>query len=431
LFFRLTAGSVLKLRDAVITGIGLVSPIGVGRAAFWKSLLGGVSGVRELADVGEQSLASKIGGQIVDFEPKEYVRPRKSLKVMSREIQFAYAAADLAWQDAGLSELPVDPDRVGVICGCETLYSDITELVPVYKSCMPERNGNFDFSRWGQQGMGELFPLWMLKFLPNMPACHISIARDARGPCNSIISGDVSSLLAVIEGVIAVRRSLADVMLVGGVGSRLQPTALAWRGDAFVSRRNGDPAAACRPFDARRDGMVNAEGAAFLVLECAAHARRRGAEPLARFVGSGNCFEAPGAEGLVSGKAIRRSIAQAAGCAGWGEKDVGHVNAHGLSTVEDDRVEAQAIRAALGDVPVVAPKSYFGNVGAGTGAMELAVSVLALHAGVVPPTLNYEEPDPACPVRVIAGEPQPVRVPTAIALNQTRLGQAVAVAIAR
>jgi 3-oxoacyl-[acyl-carrier-protein] synthase II len=375
------------LRNVVFTGIGIVSPIGVGRDAFWTSLLKGASGIRPLPEFADSNLPSRIGGQVVDFDPKEYVRPRKSLKVMSREIQFAYAAADLAWQDARLGEGAVDPDRVGVICGCDMLYSDYSEIVPVYKASMEQ--GNFDFARWGTRGMEELFPLWMLKFLPNMPACHISIARDARGPCNSIILGEVSSLLAVMEGAAAISRGLADIMVVGGVGTRLHPTSLVWRGDANVSHRNDEPEKACRPFDANRDGQVNSEGAALLILEGEGHAHRRGAEPLARLAGAGTCFEPTNTKGRVTGRGIRRSIELALESAGWQAGNVGHVNAHGLSTSEDDAIEAMSINSMLSDVPVTAPKSYFGNVGAGTGAMELAVSILALHNGLVPPTLNY------------------------------------------
>jgi 3-oxoacyl-[acyl-carrier-protein] synthase II len=417
------------LRNVVFTGIGTVSPIGLGRYAFWHSLMEGVSGVRPLPQMADSNLPSRIGGQVVDFEPKEFVRPRKSLKVMSREIQLAFAAAELAWQDAGLGEHATDPERFGVICGCDMLYSDLAEMAPVYLACMPQ--GAFDFARWGTHGKAELFPLWMLKFLPNMPACHISIARDARGPCNSILLAEVSSLVAVLEGAAAIRRGVADMMLVGGVGTRLHPTSLVWRGDANVSHRNEDPAAACRPFDASRDGQVNGEGAALLVLESEEHAHRRGARPLARLVGGGNCFESPDAEGRVTGRGIRRSIGHALEAAGWKASDVGHVNAHGLSTREDDAVEAQAIAALLGDVPVTAPKSYFGNLGAGTGTMELAASILALGEGVVPPTLNYDTPDPACPVQVVAGEPRPVGLRTAISVNQARMGQAVALAIER
>jgi 3-oxoacyl-[acyl-carrier-protein] synthase II len=417
------------LRNVVFTGIGIVSPIGVGRAAFWGSLQERASGIRVLPDFADSCLPSRIGGRIVDFEPKAYVRPRKSLKVMSREIQFAYAAADLAWQDAGMGNVAADPDRVGVICGCDMLYSDYAEIAPVYQACMQQ--GSFKYALWGTVGMEELFPLWMLKFLPNMPACHISISRDARGPCNSILLGEASSLLAINESAAAIGRGLADVMITGGVGTRLHPTALVWRGDAKVSHRNDDPAAACRPFDADRDGQVNSEGAALFILESEEHARRRGAEPLARFAGFGNCFETPDESGRVTGRGIRRSIEHALQAAGWQSGDVGHVNANGLSTREDDTIEAKAIASVLGDVPVTAPKSFFGNVGAGTGAMELAASILALAEGFVPPTLNYQTPDPACPVHVIAGEHRPVGVTTAISLNQARLGQAVAIAIER
>ncbi|MGH7192001.1 MAG: beta-ketoacyl synthase N-terminal-like domain-containing protein, partial [Candidatus Saccharimonadales bacterium] len=198
-----------------------------------------------------------------------------------------------------------------------------------------------------------------------------------------------------------------------------------------VSRREDDASNVSRPFDAHRDGFVNGEGAGALVLENRRHAEARGANILARVAGSGGSFE-PGANGKpVQGDATRRAISGALRSSGLAASDLGHVNAHGLSTVADDRAEAQAIRALLGDVPVTAPKSFFGNLGAGTGAVELAVSVLALDAGEVPVTLNYDQPDPACPVNVIHGKPLTGGPPAALILNQSLMGQSVAVIIVK
>ena len=158
---------------------------------------------------------------MADFDPKQYVRPRKSLKVMSRDIQLAFAAADLACVDAGLRERPVDPERLGVIFGAALIPGELDELAGTYRSCLVD--GKFDFRRWGPAAMAEMFPLWMLKYLPNMPACHIGIGQDARGPNNSITMGDVSSLSALAEAVRILERGQADAMIVGGVGARLHP----------------------------------------------------------------------------------------------------------------------------------------------------------------------------------------------------------------
>jgi 3-oxoacyl-[acyl-carrier-protein] synthase II len=281
--------------------------------------------------------------------------------------------------------------------------------------------------------MGEMYPLWMLKYLPNMPACHIGIRYDARGPNNTIALGDVSSLVAVAEAAEMIRRDLADVMIVGGTGSRINITDLMWHAGARLARGDGrdgaaDPASVCRPFDLGRNGMVYGEGAAEFVLESRDHAQRRGVRPLARIAGSASRCEGAAESQQPTGDAIRRAIRAALAAAKLESFHVGHVNAHGNSTVEDDRAEAQAIRAALGDVPVTAPKSYFGNLGHGSGAVELAVSLVALAQGVIPPTLNYHSPDPDCPVSVVT-EPLAAENRTFVALNHNTTGQATAVVV--
>jgi 3-oxoacyl-[acyl-carrier-protein] synthase II len=263
-----------------------------------------------------------------------------------------------------------------------------------------------------------------------MPSCHVGIRYDARGPNNTITAGDVSSLLAVAEAADVIRRDQADLMIVGGTGSRLNLTDLMWHCGAGVSRDGSvEPAAVCRPFDLQRSGMVYGEGAAQLVLESRDHAERRGVRPLARVAGAASRCDASAESQRPTGDAIRRAIQAALAAARLESFHVGHVNAHGNSTREDDAAEAQAIRAALGDVPVTAPKSFFGNLGPGSGAVELAVSLIAIEHGVVPPTLNYAAPDPDCPVRVVT-EPQPAENATFVALNHVVTGQAAAVVIA-
>jgi 3-oxoacyl-[acyl-carrier-protein] synthase II len=202
------------------------------------------------------------------------------------------------------------------------------------------------------------------------------------------------------------------------------------RGARDLSRHEGDPAEACRPFDAARSGLIMGEGAAAFVLESAQHARRRGAKSIARVLSYANSFQ-PHHNGLAApGTAIRNSITAALRAAGLSPGRIGHVNANGLGTVRADAVEAQAIHDVLGDVPVTAPKSYFGNLGAGTGAVEMVASLLALESGEVPPTLNYRTPDPECPVRVVNTVPCKSDHPTALLLNQAHTGQAVAMVIA-
>jgi len=417
-----------RARDIVITGLGIVSPIGIGREAYWASLAEGRSGVRRLDVFNGSDLPPAIGGNVVDFDPKRYVRPRKSLKVMSRDIQLAFAAADMAASEAALGDAPVDPDRMGIIFVADMIAVDLFELEPAFRGCMAD--GQFDFSLWGSKALPEMYPLWMLKYLPNMPACHIGIALDARGPNNSITEGEVSSLAAIAEAARVLQRGQADVIVAGGTAGRLHDSIWAYAQSFELSSKTDDPAGASRPFDADRDGMVHGEGAGAFVLESRQHAESRGATILARVLGFADAFEPRRQDKALRGDALRAAIKQSLDDAGLEPGDVGHVNAHGLSTRQSDRLEAQAIRDTLGDVPVTAPKSFFGNLNAGGGAVEMVASVLALQKGTIPFTLNYETPDPECPVNVVRQSLQETTKATALVLNQSRVGQALAVVLA-
>jgi len=268
-----------------------------------------------------------------------------------------------------------------------------------------------------------------------MIASHLTIAHDARGPSNTITSGDASSLLALIEACRVIERGLADVMLVGGAGTRLNPNQLLRRNGRNVSRSIADPPSACRPFDAQRDGMVNGEGAGALVLESRGHAESRGASLVGRVLGGGRAFEGALSSGdfplraSQSGTGIRRSIAAALADARLRPDAIGHVSACGVGTIEDDAREARAIRDELGDVPVTAYKSYFGNLGAGSGAVELAATLLALRDGIVPPNRNFRQADPACPIAVVKGEPIRTERSAAMVLSQSVVGQCAAVIV--
>lgn len=415
-------------RDIVITGLGVVSPIGIGADPVWESLAAGASGVRLIDLFDASSLRVRFGGQIPDFDPRLYVRPRKSLKVMSREIQMGFAAADLAMADAGLVAGGFAPERCGVVFGGDMIYADLEDLERAYRRSIAD--GHFSFAHWSEAIHEELHPLWLLKHLPNMTASHVAIAHDARGPNNSIVLGDVSGLLAVAEAASVIERGWADVMLAGGAGCRLHPTALVARGDALLSHRADDCRRACRPFDRGRDGLVNGEGAGVVVLESRVHAERRGARIRGRFLAAAARCESVARRGGLSGQSLRLAIRAACQAAGLGPDDVGHVNAHGVGTIDMDRIEATAIAAELGAVPVTAPKSLFGHLGAGGGTVELIASLLGLERGLVPATINHDDPDPACPVNVVRDAALAGRPPTAVAINICSTGQAVAVAVA-
>ncbi len=415
--------SASENRRVVITGLGLISPLGNTPSAMWSAMMAGRSGVAAttLLPSNGQPLkfaaeAREFTGEIEDFGPLEKERKKfikKGLKVMCRETRMAVAAAQLALADAGLAESPADPEMSGVVLGSDYMLTMPEDYEGGMKKCAPA--GQFDYERWGKEGLGEMAPLWMLKYLPNMPASHIAIFNDLRGPNNSLTMREAAGNLAVGEAFRTIQRGHASLMVAGATGTRilpmqaihaLQTEQMAGAGAGpEEAGYNGDPTKASRPFDKHRAGMVAGEGAGMVVLEELQSAKSRGATIYAEVIGLGS---ANVADATLRGKcdvSLARAMKAALRDAGRSPADVGHINAHGLSTIERDRDEALAIREVFGDaadkVPVTAPKSYFGNLGAGSGVVELATSVLALRDGRLPRVLNFESPDPQCRLNVV------------------------------
>ena len=411
--------------DVVITGCGVISPLGLGNDALWAGLAERRSGVTRISTFDTSGLPVRIAGEVRGFDPKQYVRPRKSLKVMARDTQFGVTVSELACQQAGIAPGSIAPDRMGVVFGADIIATELSESMGTYRACMVK--GTFDFGRWGE-GMHEAFPLLFLKILPNMIASHIAIAQDARGPNNTIHQGDVSSLVAIAEAVRVIQRGAADVMIAGGASSRMQP--FDWvRGCKTdqLSTFDGDPRVASRPFEAGRSGQVRGEGAAALVLETLEHAKARGATILATIAGAASSIE-PRANGRPT-CGVERAIRFALRDAKMEPGQIGFVAAHGLSTRDEDRGEAAAIGRLLGHTPVTALSSFTGNLCAAAGAVETALALAALAHRQVPVTLNYDLPDVQCPVNVVSRNPEPVERPVGLVINQTTVGQAAALII--
>jgi len=412
-----------------ITGIGLVCPLGIGADEVWASVEARRSGIRKIDDLAEAGWIAPFGGIVDGFEPKAFVKPRKSLKVMAEEIQHAFAAGEQAWSAAGLDDLEVDPERMGVVTGAGLMYCKMEELVQPYSACLDD-SGGFQFDQWGQAGMRELFPLWMLKYLPNMSACHIGIRRDARGPTNTMAHGDASSLLALGEASDVIRRGQADVMITGGSSNRMHMTDPLWHAGAPFWQSGQDPTTASRPFAADRIAPTCGQGSAILVLESETHMQRRGGKPLAEVLSVASRTEQALQDGPFRGESIAASVTAALGEAGITADDLGSVNAHGLGSLQEDVLEAVALEQTVGQTPVTAPKSFFGNLGAAGGALELAISLLGLEHQQIPPTISHTSTDQACPVNVVT-EMTPSTNPTALALNYNTTGQAVAAVVRR
>jgi 3-oxoacyl-[acyl-carrier-protein] synthase II len=419
-----------RIPRVVVTGVGVISPVGTGKDRFWRNLLMGRSGVDFLKSFPSENLPSKLAAEVTDFNPLDYVYQKKFLKVMSRDIQLGVSAASLAMKDAGLAAGDVEPDRLGVEFGAGHIAFTPQELADAAADFANPANRD-GYKRWGDETLGKIAPLWLLRQLPNMPACHVAIEHDARGPNNTITSGEASALLALSEAIRVIEGDRADVMIVGASSSNIHPVDLA-RLNLYdtLSQRHDDPTRACRPFDRDRDGTIVGEGAAVFVIERFSHAVARRADIYAEVLGvSGGC-DGYGHQNGAGGTGVVRSIVRVLRRAGIQPQEIGHINAHGKGTLRDDWVESRAYHQALGDcagkIPVTALKSYFGNFDAGSGAVELAGSVMALRHRMLPMTLNYETPDPLCRLNVVRGEPLRLAGDIALSVNRTHMGQSAA-----
>lgn len=416
-------------RRAVITGHGLLSSIGLDADSIWQGLLASKTGVRPVKSFDPSALPTRIAAEIDGFDAKTYITDkvhRRSLKMMSRPIQLGVSAAQLALNAGKVDRSKLDPTRFGVEFGAGLIPSEMPELAEAALASANCQPGVIDLALWGEKGLHAIQPLWMLRYLPNMPACHVSIMHDAQGPNNSVTEGDAASLLALGEAFRILGRDGADFFLVGGCESKVNPVSML-RHCLFeaMSRRNDDPANACRPFDEARDGMVMGEGAAVFCVEDLAHADRRGALVLAEVAGFGAAFDRD-----YSGKGLARAVRAALADARLTEMDIGAVITHGLGDPKLDPFEARGLAEVFGPngVPAFAAKGALGNTGAASGLLELAVGLEMLKRGSIPPSLNVTHRGPDCPVDV-AAEARPLNRPCVLKIAYTPLGQCAAVIV--
>ncbi|MDG2381219.1 MAG: beta-ketoacyl-[acyl-carrier-protein] synthase family protein [Pirellulaceae bacterium] len=431
-------------RRVVITGCGVVSPLGNTKETLWQALCAGESGVRPLTQFSTATLPMGYGGEVRDFAgkiddfgplaPAQKKTIRKGLKVMCREIKMGVAAAQLALTDAGLGADSCDPERTGVIYGSDYIMTDPEEFEAGIRNCLTE-NGKFEISQWPESGIPQVTPLWLLKYLPNMPACHVAIYNDLRGPNNSITVREASSNLAIAEAYSTIQRGHADMILTGATGSRIHPlrtvhTAL----QEDLACGDDDPAKVSRPFDLNRKGMVIGEGAGTMVLEELDHAVQREANILGEVVGYGSSTVMDQNAIGNQRQALENVMRQALRTSSLAPQDIGHVHAHGLSTRDCDRAEAVAIEKVFSEraepVPVAAAKSYFGNLGAAGGMIELISSLMAIRDGKLFKTLNYETPDPECALNLANGR-EGSAGDSVLNVNVTPQGQASSIVIRR
>jgi 3-oxoacyl-[acyl-carrier-protein] synthase II len=370
----------------VVTGIGIVSPVGCDAPSSWDAILAGKSGIARITRFDPTGYQTTFAGEVKDFDPVDRMG-RKDARRTDRYTHFAVAAALEALERAGLVIEDGIADRVGVLIGsgmggAETLDAGMETVLT--------------------EGPNRLSPFFMPMFLGNMASGTVAIATGARGPNYAPVSACASSAHAVGEAAAIIRRGEADVMIAGGSEAPLARMVVAgFNAMGALSTRNDDPAAASRPFDAERDGFVLGEGGAALILESAEHAARRGAPVLADLTGYGTTDDANHmVQPAPGGTGAARAMNLALNAAGLKPEDIDYVNAHGTSTPLNEKFETQAIKAAFGDaaygVPISSTKSMTGHLLGAAGALEAALGIMAIEHGMLPPTINQTSPDPDC-----------------------------------
>jgi 3-oxoacyl-[acyl-carrier-protein] synthase II len=380
----------------VVTGLGTITPLGLDVPSTWQNLLKGVSGASSLTKFDASGYAVRIACEVKNFNPEAYpgVIEKKEAKRLDRSIQFTLAAAAEALRHSGLKITDENADEIGSVVG--TGIGGLTSV-------------NEAFDTLYTKGPMRVSPFTSTNMLPNMPAGQVAITFGARGINFCIISACATGSHAVGEAFEIIRRGDAQAMIVGGVETAITPLGLAaFHRTGAMSTRNDDPEHASRPFDAGRDGFVMSEGAGMLVIENLDFARQRGAHILAEIIGYGatdDAFHAsaPAEGGTGAVKSMQRALKKAR----LEPKDIDYINAHGTSTVMNDKSETQAIKTVFGerayDIPISATKSMLGHMLGAAGAVEAVATVMTIQEGMIHPTINLENPDPACDLNYVPG----------------------------
>ncbi|HYE80532.1 MAG TPA: beta-ketoacyl-ACP synthase II [Clostridia bacterium] len=373
-------------RRVVVTGIGVISPIGIGKEEYFKGLKEGKCGVGYITRFDTTDYDTKIAAEVKDFDPCEYI-DKKECRRMDRFTQYAVASSKMAVADASLNVDSVDSDRFGVcigsgIGGMETLEAQ------------------HDILR--EKGPGRVSPFMVPMMISNIASGNVSIALNAKGPNTTVVTACASATNAIGEAFRTIQRGDADIMVTGGTEASITRLSLAgFCSMKALSTRNDDPKTASRPFDKDRDGFVMGEGAGMLIVEELEHAKKRGARIYGEIVGYGATGDAyhitaPAPDAYGAYRAMEMAVKDA----GIAAKEVDYINAHGTSTDMNDRLETMAIKRLLGEdagkVAVSSTKSMTGHLLGAAGAIEAIACLMAINEGIIPPTINYTTPDPEC-----------------------------------
>jgi 3-oxoacyl-[acyl-carrier-protein] synthase II len=389
-------------RRVVITGLGAIAPNGVGKEAFWDGLLQGRSGIRKITLFDASQFPCQIAGEVADFQPRSYIN-RQEVKHMSRVSQFAVVAAKMACDDAGLEVTAANARRIGVCFGTSAGKGEIFET-----SHLP----------FLDRGVRAIHPSTMFEFSPHGVSSHVAIALGASGVCGSVSTGCTAGLDALYWGYLQLCFGHATAMVVGGAEALLSPFAFgAICASGVLSRRNEAPEAASRPFDFHRDGMILSEGAGAVVLETLPQALERDAPIYAEVLGGTTVRDGPELFRCdPSGSDMARVMEIALYRSGLPKSCLDYINAHALGFRDYDMAETNAIKAVFGDqayhIPVSSLKSIIGHPFAAASALQVVASCLTIQHRIIPPTINYDTPDPCCDLDYVPNRARGARVRT-------------------
>jgi 3-oxoacyl-[acyl-carrier-protein] synthase II len=393
-----------RQRRVVVTGLGLITPVGIGVEPTWKALMEGRSGAGPITRFDTTDYTTKIAAEVKGFNPEEFV-DRKELRQMDLFIQYAMAAGLMAHKDSGLTIDATNADRVGVLVGAG--LGGLPELEATHKVLL-------------EKGPRRVSPFFIPRLIGNLAPAQISIALGAKGPNSCTVTACASGTNSIGDAFRIIEHGDADAMIAGGTEATITPLCVAgFCSMRALSQRNDDPTRASRPFDKDRDGFVVGEGAGIVILEELEFAKKRGARIYAEIVGygmSGDAYHvsAPAPEGEGAQRCMKAALRDAR----LNPEDLGYINAHGTSTEYNDWYETTAIKKVFGEnakkLKISSTKSMTGHLLGGAGGIEAVFTVLSLHRNVLPPTINYETPDPNCDLDYVPNRPQEVRVAAAM-----------------
>lgn len=398
----------MQKKRIVVTGIGVVSPVGVGKTSYWNSLVSAISGVGRITHFDPTGFDVQIAAEVKGFDVTNWI-DRKESRRMDRFVHFGVAAALDAIEDAGLKITPTNAERVGVLVGSgigglQTLEDQVKVLI--------------------QNGPSKISPFLIPMMIADMASGHISIITGAKGPNSTVVTACATGAHALGDSLEIIRRGAADVMICGGTEAAVTQVGVAGFGNmkAMTSKYNDNPTKASRPFEAGRDGFVIGEGAGVVVLESLEHAEARGAHIYCELGGygmSGDAYHMT--QPAAGGEGVARAMVAALKDADVQPEMVGYINAHGTSTPLNDKNETAALKSVFGEhaykLAVSSTKSMTGHLLGGAGGIEAIAAALAIHSGVLPPTINYDNPDPDCDLDYVPNVARNQQVDVAVSNN--------------